>query len=96
MLKQPNPRDEWTPGTKLWVVIVGAASALEAFGLWYDAKHPGNRRKWTLTSNARTAAGFDSVTGEALDVPLGRLRRSALVMALAWLGYHWTRKGGEF
>lgn len=95
-MKKPDPRDQWTWGSRVWAIICAAGALTEAYGLWYDHTHPGNRKKWTLTSNARTAAGFDSITGEALDVPYGRLRRSALVMFLGWLGYHWTRKGGEF
>lgn len=95
-LKPKDPRDEYTPGTKVWAVIVSTGLALEAFGLIYDWRHPGNRKKWTLSSNATTWAGFDSVTHEPLDVPYGRLRRSALIMFLAWVTQHWTRKGGTF
>jgi RsiW-degrading membrane proteinase PrsW (M82 family) len=94
MLKKPwtLPGDEWTAGTATWAGIVGAALVLEKFGLGYDADHPGNRRKWTLSSNALTAGGWDSHTGEPADVRHGDLRRALMVMFLAWLTWHWTNK----
>jgi hypothetical protein len=95
-LRTPHPLDQYTWGSKVWAVLCSSALALEAYGLWYDKRHPGNRQKWTLTSNARTWFGWDSITGEPLDVPYGSLRRSALVMFLAWLTNHWTRHRGTF
>jgi hypothetical protein len=99
-LYAPNPRDEYTPGTIAWVVIIGAGTALELYGIHYDKTHPGNRRKWTLTSNMRPLGGFDSVTGLPLDVPFGALRRAALVFTLAgveaWLTHHWTSPIGRY
>lgn len=96
-LVQPHPEDEWTAGSILWAVIVfGMALPLEAYGLWYDRTHPGNRKKWTLTSNARPFGGFDSITGEPLDVPLGSVRRTALLLFLYWLIHHWTSTRGKY
>lgn len=86
----PSPRDRYTAGTKVWVGILTAAGVTEAFGLWIDRAHPGNRGKWTLTSNVLTWFGWDSVTGQPVAVRFGKIRRSALVMILAWLTAHWT------
>lgn len=88
----PNPADSYTWGTKVWAGIVAGALAMESYGLWYDRHHPGNRQKWTLSANVRTRFGWDSVTDLPVSVPHGELRRSALVMFLAWLQYHWERK----
>lgn len=88
----PNPADRYTWGTKVWAGLVGAALALEGYGLWYDRRHPGNRQKWTLSANVRTWGGYDSVTDLPIDVAHGELRRSLLTMFLAWLPYHWTEK----
>jgi hypothetical protein len=95
-MRAKNPRDEYTPGTQIWIVLGLVGLVTEIYGLWYDWKHPGNRRKWTLTSNARTLGGFDSITGEPIAVPYGRLRRSAVVMLLSWLIYHWTSHSGKY
>lgn len=88
----PNPADHYTTGTKIWTGIVGTALVMEAYGLYRDHKEPGNRGKWTLSSNWYTATGWDSVTGVPIDVKFGNTRRAAGVMFLAWLTWHWTAK----
>lgn len=84
--------DEFTPATKVWAGIIAAALAVEKYGLDYDKQHPGNKRKWTLSSNALTVGGWNSHTGEPADVRYGDLRRALMVMFLAWLTWHWTNK----
>jgi hypothetical protein len=96
LLKQKHPADHYTWGTKVWVAILSVSAVVQGYGLWFDKKHPGNRGKWTLSSNARTWGGFDSVTKEAVDVPLGRARRTALTLTVFWVLIHWTNPRGRF
>jgi len=93
---EKHPADQYTVGTKLWVGLLTAGAVLEAYGLWYDWKHPGNREKWTLTSNVRTWGGFDSITGEPVDVPGGAFRRTGVLLSTYWAQNHWTRTRNTF
>lgn len=96
----PDPRDHWTPGTVAWIGILTTAAATQTYGILKDKRDPGNRGKWTLTSNVRPLGGFDSVTGLPLDVPGGALRRSLLVIGVAglaqWCINHWTNPRGRY
>src|SRR6059036_742066 len=85
-----QPVDTLTPGSVMW----GTAAALligglERYGLEYDAANPGNRKKWTLTSNWLTLFGWDSITGQPADVRFGALRRALGLFCIAWLFAHW-------
>ena len=93
---EQNPEDEFTSGSKAWLAIIITSGVLEAYALWYDHTHPGNRKKWTLTSNVRTAGGFDSVTGSPIDVKFGTTRRVAVLLGCTWLLHHFTSRRGQY
>lgn len=88
----PNPEDEYSPFTPLWVGWIGAFIVIEAIAVWQDKKHP-DRVKRTLSSNMRTWFGSDSVTGIPVDVPYGRLRRTALLFGSVWISEHLKQQG---
>jgi hypothetical protein len=92
-IAQPDPRDRWSWFTWFWAAWFTSMLAVEAVAIWQDSRHP-DKVKRTLSSNTRRATGWDSITGQPLDVPLGRLRRAGFVMFMAWFGEHIRRNGG--
>lgn len=85
-----SPEDTFTRGSAAWLAGAVALSALEKYGLGFDRRNPGNRQKWTLTSNWLTVWGWDSITGQSANVRWGRLRRTVGLCLLVWLVAHWT------
>lgn len=71
-----------------------AFAVIEGVALHQEKEHD-DRMKRTLSANLRYVFATDSVTGVPLDVPLGRLRRFALGVALGpgWLPNHLGREG---
>jgi hypothetical protein len=88
----PNPADRASGYTAAWLLWIAAFFVLEFKALHDDANSP-DRVKRTLSSNIRWWAATDSVTGVAVDAPHGKLRRLALITALAWFGKHIERNG---
>lgn len=88
----PNPADQYSIFTKLWLTWVAAFVVVESVAVWQDKVHD-DRVKRTLSSNARTWFATDSITGIPLDAPYGKLRRLALLFLLAWLAEHLKQQG---
>ena len=90
----PDPGDRLTGYAIAWGVWVLAFAAIEGYALHQESRHH-DRVKRTLSANLRAVFATDSVTGVPLDVPLGRLRRFALGVALGpgWLPQHLGREG---
>ena len=90
----PDPGDRYSGFTVAWAIWAGAFVVIESIALSRDARFR-DRVKRTLSSNLRAAFATDSVTGVPLDVPLGRLRRFALGVALGpgWLPTHLGKEG---
>lgn len=85
-----QPVDHMTPGSAAWLAAaIILVPGLERYGLAYDKNHPGNRQKWTLTSNWLTVFGWDSITGQPARIRFGPLRRALGLFAVAWLFAHW-------
>jgi hypothetical protein len=76
----------------LWLAWAISAAAVEAFALYRD-KQEQDRVKRTLSSNTRTAFGWDSITGQPLDVRFGRTRRTAFICLAAWFPQHVQQLG---
>jgi hypothetical protein len=89
----PSPQDRWSSYSWFWAGWVAAAAVVETRAIWQDARII-DRVKRTLSSNTRTAFAWDSITGQPLDVPFGRLRRAAFIMLCAWFVEHIKRNGG--
>ena len=88
----PDPDDRLSGFTVAWAAWVVAFALIEGYALHQDAKHR-DRVKRTLSSNIRYLAATDSVTGVALAVPAGRLRRFALSTGINWFSHHIGREG---
>lgn len=94
----PRPGDRLSGYAWGWLAWVACFAALEGYALWQDRVHRGTPDEWvkrTLSANLRFVFATDSVTGVPLDVPFGKLRRLALVVALGpgWLPSHLGRRG---
>ena len=89
-----SPRDRYSPFTWAWIIIAAVSCAVEGVAFYQDAQ-TADRVKRTLSSNARALFAWDSITGQPLDVPWGRLRRTALICLLAWLTEHLKRSGAD-
>ena len=90
----PNPADKLTGYAIAWALWVVSFAVIEGIALHQEKRHD-DRVKRTLSANLRYVFATDSVTGVPLDVPLGRLRRFALGVALGpgWLPSHLSREG---
>ena len=88
-----DPRDRWSWYSKFWLAWAVSFAVVEAHALWQDSKHD-DRVKRTLSSNTRRLTGWDSISGQPIDVKFGPARRSAFVMFMAWFGEHIRRNGG--
>lgn len=83
--------DKFTEGSAAWLgAAIALGPGLERYGLEYDKQHPGNRKKWTLTSNWLTVFGWNSITGQPADVRWGALRRTVGACLVFWLILHWV------
>lgn len=89
---QPDPRDQGSRYTGLWLLWIAAFFVIEFRALHDDARSP-DKVKRTLSSNIRWWAATDSVTGIALDARYGKLRRLVLICALAWFAAHIEKNG---
>ena len=69
-----NPRDHYSEFTKAWIAITAVSCAVEGYAFYRDSVTP-DRVKRTLSSNARALFAWDSITGQPLKVPWGRLRQ---------------------
>ena len=88
-----DPRDRWSWYSWFWLAWAVAFGVVEAAAIWQDRGNP-DRVKRTLSSNTRTVFAWDSISGNPLDVPYGRIRRSAFIMLCAWFVEHIKRNGG--
>lgn len=86
-LREPDSRDRWSWFTWFWLAWTAAFGLVEAIALAQDRKHR-DRVKRTLSSNMRRLTGWDSVSGQAIEVKWGRPRRASFVMAMAWFLEH--------
>jgi hypothetical protein len=84
--------DRYGAFTVFWLAWALSAAAVEALALYRD-KQETDRVKRTLSSNTRTAFGWDSITGRPLDVPFGKLRRVAFICLVAWFPQHVQQLG---
>lgn len=89
----PDPRDRPTAFTAYWAgwLVLGFGIP-EALAIHLDKKKK-DRAKRTLSSNTRWATGYDSITGQQVDVRFGRLRRLAFIVFMAWFADHIKTKG---
>ena len=60
---------------------------MEAIALHQDRKYD-DRVKRTLSSNTRRLTGWDSISGQPIEVRFGRPRRASFVMGMAWFVEH--------
>jgi hypothetical protein len=84
--------DRYSPYTAFWLVWAVSAAVVEALALYQD-KQKVDRIKRTLSSNTRTAFGWDSITGRPLEVRFGKLRRVAFICLAAWFPQHVQQLG---
>jgi hypothetical protein len=84
--------DRYGAFTVYWLAWAISAALVEALALYRD-KQEQDRVKRTLSSNTRTAFGWDSITGQPLDVPWGKLRRTAFICLAAWFPQHVQQLG---
>lgn len=84
---EPDPRDRWSWFTWFWLAWAGAFAVVEAVAIRRDGQTQ-DRVKRTLSSNTRTLTGWDSVSGQPVEVRYGRLRRASFIMAMAWFNEH--------
>jgi hypothetical protein len=85
-----QPQDRMTKGSAVWLAaLIALLPGVERYGLKYDKEHPGNREKWTLTSNWLTVFGWDSISGQPANVKFGAIRRALGLFCIAWLFAHW-------
>lgn len=89
---EPSPHDRWSGFTWFWLAWAASFAVVEAIALQQD-KSRLDRTKRTLSSNTRTAFGWDSISGRAVDVPWGRVRRTAFVCLAAWFPEHVRQLG---
>jgi hypothetical protein len=87
-----NRHDRYSPYTAFWLTWAISAAAVEAVALYQD-KQQTDRTKRTLSSNTRTAFGWDSITGQPLNVKYGKLRRVAFICLAAWFPQHVQQLG---
>jgi len=94
LIVRPHPDDRLSGYAIGWAVFVAYFAVLESVAIHQDRVHP-DRVKRTLSANLRYVFATDSITGVPLQVPLGRLRRFALGVALGpgWLPTHLAREG---
>jgi hypothetical protein len=85
--REPDPRDRWSWFTWFWLAWAAAFGIVEAIALAQDRKHH-DRVKRTLSSNTRRLTGWDSVSGQPIEVRWGRPRRASFIMAMAWFNEH--------
>ena len=88
----PDPRDQYSIFTKIWLSWVAVFAVVEACAVWQDRKHH-DRVKRTLSSNVRRWFATDSITGIPLNVKHGKLRRIALLFLMTWLSEHFKQQG---
>jgi hypothetical protein len=88
----PHPADRATAYTYAWIAWIAAFAVLEARAIRQDGLSP-DRAKRTLSSNLRWWTAWDTITGQPLDVPGGRLRRLAFIASEAWFNWHITKPG---
>src|SRR5215216_939308 len=95
----PDPRDKLGALAKFWMAWLAAFCIAEGIALYIEKKRrdAGNkdRVKRTLSAFTRWLGGWNSTTGQPVDVPYGRLRRAAFIMFCAWFVEHIKRTGTE-
>jgi hypothetical protein len=91
-LPKPNAADRGSVYTWAWLAWIAVFFVVEFKALHDDSASP-DRVKRTLSSSIRWWAATDSVTGIPVDARYGKLRRLALICALAWFGKHIERNG---
>lgn len=84
--------DRYGAFTVFWTGWILSGAAVEALALYRD-KQEQDRVKRTLSSNTRTAFGWDSITGRPLDVRFGKVRRVAFICLVAWFPAHVQQLG---
>jgi cyanate permease len=84
--------DRYGAFTAFWCAWAIAAALVEALAIYRD-KQEQDRVKRTLSSNTRTAFGWDSITGKPLAVQWGRTRRTAFICLVAWFPAHVQQLG---